>query len=63
MGGLKSLFGGGEKMKPPKAPPPMPVPDDDLIKQQELRRLQLAQSTGRASTILTDSGSGDKLGG
>lgn len=67
IGGIfSSILGGGGKdnaPKPPKPPPVMPVPDDELIKQDQLRKLQAAQSTGRASTILTDSGDGSKLGG
>lgn len=59
---MGSLFSKPKPPSPPKPPPVMPVPDDDLVKQAELRKIQLAQSTGRASTILTDSGSGDKLG-
>lgn len=65
IGGLFSTILGGNKPDTPKAPKPppvMPVPDDELIKQAELRKLQAGQSTGRSSTILSDSGSGDKLG-
>lgn len=51
-----------KKPKTPKAPPPTPIPDVvqvEKTKRKDLAR-QLAQSGGRASTILSDVGA--KLG-
>jgi hypothetical protein len=61
MGGL---FKKPEKPKDPPKPAPMPVVDDEARRLEERRKLAARMSaSGRASTILTDSGSSDKLGG
>lgn len=57
----------GGHNKTPKAPPPpapitpMPIPDDEAVQQAKKRQqAQLVTRSGRASTILSDTG--DKLG-
>jgi len=51
------------KPAPLPAPAPMPVPDDELIKQKKKREMAARmESSGRSSTILTDSGGSDTLG-
>lgn len=60
---MGNMFG-GSKMPPVVPTPLMPTPDDSAVKEAKRKSLAaLSQQTGRASTILTDTGSNDKLGG
>lgn len=57
------IFGGPPK--PPRPEPPLPMPDlnDPAILAAKRRTLEAAVGrSGRASTMLTDDYSGDKLG-
>ena len=65
-----ALFGGGDSAPsaaaaPAVTPPtPMPTPDDAAIKAAKRRSIADQQRRqGRASTILTDTGTTDALGG
>lgn len=56
----KTIFGGSDK---PQVKPPTPMPDDTAIEAAKRRKqIEIQSRSGRASTILTDTGS-DKLGG
>jgi hypothetical protein len=50
MGGIKKLFGGGDKPKPPPPPPPPPQIIADEIKRDMARK---RRGKGRASTFIT----------
>jgi hypothetical protein len=56
MGGL---FGGA---KPPKPQPPVRLPDEDdpaIAEEARRKRMAATSKSGRASTVLTDGGSGN----
>lgn len=61
---MTSLF--APKTSKPVVTPPtvMPTPDDTAVREAKKRKQAAAmQSSGRQSTILTDYGNSDKLGG
>ena len=64
---IGGLMGGGAKPDPQSAPTPMPaLPDTDDAAVREAKRKKAAQvqaRSGRASTLLSDMGTSDKLGG
>lgn len=52
-----------EALPPPPPPPaPMPDPEDPLLKARSRRKAAASTRTGRASTIFSDSYSGETLG-
>lgn len=58
----KTIFGGKDKPQV-KPPTPMPMADDAAVEAAKRRKqIEIQSRSGRASTILSDSG-GDKLGG
>lgn len=67
LSGGSALLGVLDKDKPaapPPVEPPTPLPDDEAMRKARRRSItsQMARR-GRASTILTDQGTGDALGG
>lgn len=64
MGGLFS----SPKLPPPPPPPPPPAPmpdpeSKDVKRAAKLDYIRQRKSSGRASTILSQGGGGEKLGG
>lgn len=51
IGALKSSGSSG-----PKPPPAIPMPDPEVMKQQQRKKAATAYQSGRASTILSDTG-------
>ena len=63
IGGAKTVLGDKPKMPEIKAPTPMPTANDAAIDAAKRRKsLEIQARSGRASTILSDTG-GQKLGG
>lgn len=64
MGPLKNIFGGGDSTPQPKPVTPMPDDQDPSVLAARKRQYEMASTrSGRASTILSDAYSNDKLGG
>ncbi len=64
---ITSILGGAKTPAPPviEAPTPAPVPeaDDEQAKKNQRRRMsEISARSGRASTIMSNNYSGDKLG-
>jgi hypothetical protein len=57
-------MGGLFKSKMPAMPPATPMVDEEAVRKAKLKaQLKLRQTGGRESTILSDTGRSDKLGG
>ena len=59
-------FGGAPSMPPipeEEPPAPMPDPEDEVLKKRKRQKAASQRVSGRASTILSESGGGESLGG
>lgn len=66
MAGIKDMLFGAKPASAPAQPPVtvMPTPDDTLVQAAKKKKaMEISQRSGRDSTVLTDTGTTDKLGG